>query len=141
MCFVFKHLQGQVPEQGTDRRLARTARGDADFLLLLPASLGHTLSCLKGGKLWLRSVICIQQGVFDLKFSISHGCTVSDKFTKYPWFIKLSNIFWCSRLTFSDKRQWKNYSVTVIRAFSSALSLPTSLFYGIYLNFVHSCKA
>lgn len=106
MCFVFKHLQGQVPEQGTDRRLARTARGDADFLLLLPASLGHTLSCLKGGKLWLRSVICIQQGVFDLKFSISHGCTVSDKFTKYPWFIKLSNIFWCSRLTFSDKRQF-----------------------------------
>lgn len=104
MCFVFKHLQGQVPEQGADRQLARTARGDADFLLLLPASLSHTLSCLKGGKLWLRSVICIQQGMFDLKFSISQGCAVSDKFTKYPWFIKLSNIFWCSKLTFSDKK-------------------------------------
>lgn len=140
VCFVFKHLQGQVSEQGTARQLARTARGVADFLLLLLASLSHTLSFLKGGKLWSGSDIYIQQGMFDLKFFMSQGCTASDKFTKYSWFIKLSNIFWYSRLMFSDKRQKKlpSHSKQGLLQGSEPPNIP---FLWNISNFVHSYKA
>ena len=53
-------------------------------LLLLSAPPSSTFTCLKGGKYWLRSVICIQQGMFDLGFPISQGSTVSDNSQSIP---------------------------------------------------------
>lgn len=62
-------------------------------LLLLPALPSPALSCLKGGKHWLRSVICIQQGTFDLGFPISQGSTVSDNAQSIPGPLSLVTCF------------------------------------------------
>jgi len=77
-------------------------------LLLLPTSLTPTLFCLKGGKYWLRSVICIQQGMFDLGFPISQGSTISNNSQSIPGLLPLVAFFGAQYLRIYWNREWKN---------------------------------
>lgn len=138
--FVFKHLWGQGNE-GKDGQLDKAARGDADFFTAPPTPPSPTFSCLKGCKYWLRSVICIQQGMFDLGFPISQGSTVSDNSQSIPGPLPLVKHFGAQYLHIYWNREWKNDLVAVNRAISRAVRLLRSIFQGICLNFVQSYKA
>lgn len=76
-------------------------------LLLLPAPPNLTLTCLQGGKYWLRSVICIHQGMSDLRFPISQGSTVSYNSPSIPGPLPLATSFGAQYLVSTETESEK----------------------------------